>query len=78
MSEDKRPDLNTDNSKARYYVPHIVRINFIDDKSGAVMFTFVPKCEDENTFIEAFALLNAYDRMRMDLFSFIKKNELGG
>ena len=76
LDDDKRPDLNADRDKARFYVSQIVRINFIDDVTGKVMFSFVPKCEDEQTFVSAFSLLNTYDQMRMSLFHYIKENEL--
>ena len=74
LSKDKRPDLNKDPSKARYFVPHIVRINFINEADNKLMFSFVPKCEDEETIIAAFNLLKEYDNKRMELFSFITNN----
>ena len=78
LSEDKKPELNTDPEKARFIVPHVVRINFIDDRNGALLFSFVPTFKQQKTMEEAFVLLNAYDIKRMDLFEFIKAHEIRG
>ena len=76
LDEDRKPELNGNVCKARYYIPHILRINFIDDKTGTILFTYVPKLEEEKTLTNAFTLLKEYDKRRMELYEFIKANEL--
>lgn len=76
LSEDRKPELNGDVCKARNYIPHILRINFIDDRTNQVLFTFVPKLEDEETLKKAFDILKVYDQKRMDLYQFIVDHEL--
>jgi len=76
LDEDRKPELNGNVCKARFYIPHIMRINFIDDRTGTVMFTYVPKLEDEKTLVNAFDLLKEYDKKRMELYEFIKAHEL--
>ncbi len=77
LAEDQKPQLNNDPTMARYIVPHLVKIQFIDDKTGSVMFTFAPTFEHMKQLEEAFNLINEYDVKRMELFRYIKQNEMG-
>ena len=76
FQDDLKPQLNTDKDKCRFYIPSIVKIFFVDEKSGTVMFSFVPKLEDEATINEAFSLLKFYDEKRKEIFKLIKENQL--
>lgn len=76
LDKDLKPELNGNVCKARNYIPHILRINFIDERTNNLMFTFVPKLEDEATLLKAFEILKDYDKRSMDLYEFIRANEL--
>lgn len=77
LDDDKLPHLNKKSDcELRNYIPQILRINFIDEKTDNIVFTFVPKLEDRDTIALAFDLLLEYDQKRIAFVKFLKDNWL--
>lgn len=78
LDEDNMPDKNQDKTKFRYYVKHILRINFVNEENGKVLFTWVPRLEDEKIIIKALEVMRAYDENKKVFAGFVKSNLLEG
>ena len=79
LDNDLTPDKrDKDICGLRDFVPQILRINFRDEKTNSIIFTWVPKMIDRDTMTKAFTLLTEYDRRRIDFVKYIKNNLIGG
>lgn len=79
LDNDRTPEKrDADMCGLRDFVPQIVRINFVDENTGNIIFTWVPKMIDRDTMTKAFTLLTEYDRRRIDFVKYIKNNLIGG
>lgn len=79
LDNDRTPEKrDEDMCGLRDFVPQILRINFVDEKTGSIIFTWVPKMRDRDTMTKAFEVLTEYDRKRIDFVKYIKNNWIGG
>lgn len=53
-------------------------VNFVDEKSGKIMFRYVPKLEDKDLFGGAFDMLMKFEDKREELYKLIQDNKLEG
>lgn len=52
-----------------------IEVRFINTADEKIMFRYAPKCEDENIWIDIFALLKQYDNKIKDLKTIIQSIE---
>ena len=76
LAEDVKPEFNVSSDKVRFFAPFMVKVFFVNEETGAVLFTYVPKITDEKLFSDAFKLIKDYDVKRKDLADFIKDHEV--
>ncbi len=71
---DKLPAKNTCDSLIRFFAPALVKIRFVDENTGRIIFSYVPKFEDEAKVAAAFKLIKDYDVKRKEFGEFMREH----
>lgn len=70
---DTMPEKNGCDTLIRFFAPALVKVRFVDEKTGRIIFSYAPKFEDEKPLTEAFALIREYDVKRKEFGEFMKE-----
>lgn len=71
---DKLPAKNTCDSLIRFFAPALVKLRFIDENTGRIIFSYAPRNKDKEIILAAFQLIDDYDVKRKDFGDFVTEN----
>lgn len=71
---DKLPEKNGCDTLIRFFAPALVKIRFVDEKTGRIIFSYVPRNKDKQVVEAAFNLIRDYDVKRKEFGEFMREH----